>query len=73
MAGHAARFRTFIDYVERHGLNHVFQPGEDPAAFDAKVAAVDFPPPVGRPSLPRGPSRPADRQAAAARARETVA
>ena len=52
MAGHAARYRTFIDYVEGHGLKHVFQPGEDPAAFDAKVAAVDFPPPVGRRRFP---------------------
>lgn len=48
MAGHAARYRTYIEYVERHGLKHVFQPGEDPAAFDARVAAVHFPPPVGR-------------------------
>ena len=46
MAGHPARFRNFIDYVERHGLKHIFQPGEDPAAFDARVAAVQFPPPV---------------------------
>ena len=52
MAGHAARYRTFIDYVEGHGLKHVFQPGEDPAAFDAKVAAVDFPPPVARRRFP---------------------
>ena len=52
MAGHAARYRTFIDYVEGHGLKHVFQPGEDPAAFDAKVAAVHFPPPVGRRRFP---------------------
>ena len=48
MAGHAARFRTFIDYVERHGLHHIFEPGEDPAAFDRRVAAVGFPPPVRR-------------------------
>ena len=28
----------FIDYVERHGLRHVFEPGEDPDAFDRRVA-----------------------------------
>jgi hypothetical protein len=43
-AGHARRFRTFIDYVERQGLRHVFQPGEDPTAFDRKIASIDFPP-----------------------------
>ena len=46
MTGHAARFRTFTDYLERHGLRHVFQPGEDPSLFDAQLAAVSFPPPV---------------------------
>ena len=46
MAGHARRFRTFIDYVERQGLRHVFQPGEDPTAFDRKMATTDFPPPA---------------------------
>lgn len=44
MAGHKQRFRTFIDYVERHGLSHVFQPGEDPRAFDARMAEIRFPP-----------------------------
>jgi len=46
MAGHARRFRTFIDYVERQSLRHVFQPGEDPTAFDRKIASIDFPPPA---------------------------
>jgi hypothetical protein len=45
-AGHAARFRTFIDYVERQGLHHVFEPGEDPTVFDRRIAAIDFPPPA---------------------------
>ena len=44
--GHAGRYRTFIDYVERHGLKHVFQPGEDPTAFDRRIAATTFPGPV---------------------------
>jgi hypothetical protein len=44
--GHAARFATFIDFVERHGLDHVFAPGEDPSSFDRRIAAIDFPPAV---------------------------
>jgi hypothetical protein len=46
IAGHPERFRRFTGYLERHGLRHVFQPGEDPAAFDRRLAAVRFPPPV---------------------------
>ncbi len=46
MSGHARRFRTFTTYLESHGLPHVFQPGEDPSLFDARLAAVRFPPPV---------------------------
>lgn len=53
MDGHAARFRTFIDYLERHGLHHVFEPGEDPHAFDQRIAATDFPPVVKRRRNPR--------------------
>ena len=51
--GHAARFRTFTDYLAKHGLRHVFEPGEDPAAFDARLAATDFPPAVGYTGVPR--------------------
>jgi hypothetical protein len=46
LAGHAERFRTFIDYVERHGLHHIFEPGEDLTKFDRQVAEVDYPPAV---------------------------
>ena len=46
MAGHPERFRRFTAYLESHRLGHVFAPGEDPALFDAKLAAVAFPPPV---------------------------
>ena len=44
--GHAARFERFIRFVEGHGLRHVFEPGEDPTAFDRRIAAIDFPPAV---------------------------
>ncbi len=47
MRGHAARFATFNDFLGRHGLHHVFEPGEDPHAFDRRVAETPFPPAVG--------------------------
>jgi hypothetical protein len=50
--GHAARFRTFTDYLAKHGLRHVFEPGEDPAAFDARLAATEFPAAVGYTGVP---------------------
>ncbi len=46
ISGHSARFATFVDYLGRHGLQHVFTEGEDPAAFDRRVAATRFPPAV---------------------------
>jgi len=46
VTGHPARFERFIGFVERHGLRHVFEPGEDPSAFDRKIASIDFPPAV---------------------------
>ena len=46
MAGHAERFGTFIDYLERHGLHHIFEPGEDLTKFDRQVAEVRYPPAV---------------------------
>jgi polysaccharide pyruvyl transferase len=46
IAGHLERFRRFTGYLERHGLRHVFEPGEGTSAFDERIAAVRFPPPV---------------------------
>lgn len=46
MAGHPERFRRFTGYLDKQRLRHVFQEGEDPSLFDAKLASVDFPPPV---------------------------
>lgn len=57
-AGHPARLRVFLDYLERHGLSHVFrEPAPDPS-FDARVATTDWPPPVTAASRisTRGPS-----------------
>ena len=42
-ANHKKRYDTFIGYVERHGLSHVFQPGEDPTLFEQKVASIRYP------------------------------
>jgi hypothetical protein len=44
--GHPARFATFVAFLERHGLRHVFSEGEDRSAFDARVAATPYPPAV---------------------------
>lgn len=44
--GHAARFATFADYLERHGLEHVFRPGQDTLAFGRQLQATPFPPAV---------------------------
>ncbi len=44
--GHAGRFATFAAYLARHGLRHVFEPGEDPDAFLRQVAATAYPPAI---------------------------
>lgn len=41
--GHAARFRTFIDYLERHGLDHIHRSGAPSPSFEARKDAIDFP------------------------------
>jgi hypothetical protein len=46
-AGHRERFDRFTAFLGDHGLGHVFQAGEDPAAFDRQVAALRFPEAVG--------------------------
>jgi hypothetical protein len=46
VAGHAARFAVFAEFMHRHGLRHIFEPGEDAEAFDRRVAAVAYPPAV---------------------------
>jgi len=55
-SGHAARFATFVSYLGRHGLQHVFTEGEDADAFDRRIAATRFPPAV---TASRGGTRPA--------------
>jgi hypothetical protein len=44
--GHAARFATFVGYLERHGLDHIFRSGDPEPTFDARMDATPFPPAV---------------------------
>lgn len=44
--GHAARFRTFLDYLDRHGLDHIHRSGEPDPSFDTRKDATDYPPAV---------------------------
>jgi hypothetical protein len=46
VSAHPARWETFAAFLGRHGLNHVYAESESPDAFDAKLAATNFPPPV---------------------------
>jgi hypothetical protein len=59
VANHGERFRRYVDYLDEHGLPHIFAPGETGARFDAAVAAVDYPPVVraGRPAPDATPAR----------------
>lgn len=42
------RFDRFADFLGAHGLQHVYEPGQDPTRFDRRVAAVRWPGDVGR-------------------------
>lgn len=46
MTGHAERWDRMQAFLDKQGLRHVFLPGESPDAFDERLAAVTFPPPV---------------------------
>lgn len=46
IAGHRRRFDVFAEYLEKHGLRHVFQAGEDPDGFHRRVEKTDYPPAV---------------------------
>jgi hypothetical protein len=46
-SGHHARWETFAGYLTEHGLRHAYDAnGDRGAAFDARLALTDFPPPV---------------------------
>ena len=44
--GHAARLATFVAYLDRHRLDHVFRSPPVEPAFAARLATTVFPPPV---------------------------
>jgi hypothetical protein len=41
--GYPRRLRTFLDYLERHGLDHIHRSGEPSPTFDARKAAMPHP------------------------------
>jgi Polysaccharide pyruvyl transferase len=46
-AGHPQRWATFAGYLDEHGLEHAYRPGEDRGkAFDATLATTKYPAPV---------------------------
>jgi hypothetical protein len=44
--GHARRFANFAEFLARHGLNHIYEAGQDPEAFERRVADTIFTPAV---------------------------
>ena len=44
---HPALWERFAAFLERHDLRHVFAPGENPQAFNDRLATTNFPAPVG--------------------------
>ncbi|WP_435113106.1 polysaccharide pyruvyl transferase family protein [Nocardiopsis synnemataformans] len=45
--GHGERFERMTGYVEKHGLPHIFQPGQDGgAAFEQRINSIEFTPAV---------------------------
>ncbi len=45
--GHPALWERFAAFLGRHDLRHVFAPGENPQAFNDRLATTKFPAPVG--------------------------
>ncbi|MDR0285020.1 MAG: polysaccharide pyruvyl transferase family protein [Propionibacteriaceae bacterium] len=44
VAGHPKRWARLLAFLDRQGVPHVYRPGESPAAFDSRLAAVRYPP-----------------------------
>jgi hypothetical protein len=45
-AAYDERFRTYLTFLERNGLEHVYTPGNESDEFAARVAATTFAPPL---------------------------
>ncbi|HET9850906.1 MAG TPA: polysaccharide pyruvyl transferase family protein [Candidatus Limnocylindrales bacterium] len=50
IAGHAARWQRFADYLASHRLDHVFAHPGAAAVFDAEVASTAYPAPLASPA-----------------------
>lgn len=47
LKGHDERFDRMLGYVEKHGIPHVFQEGQDGgAAFEERLHSIEFTPPI---------------------------
>jgi hypothetical protein len=46
-AAHLGLWKIFAAFLGRHRLRHVFSEGENPGAFNERLASTEFPPPVG--------------------------
>lgn len=46
LGGHAQRFATYAQFLDKNGLRNVFTDGDGGAAFEARMTAVDLPPPI---------------------------
>lgn len=46
VAGHGERWTRMEAFLAKHELRHNFLPGETPAAFDERLAGLEFPAPV---------------------------
>jgi hypothetical protein len=66
LRGHARRWQVFAGYLERHGLQHSFNEANDAAAFDRRIAEIDFPGPITAPGLRHRAGRGARRLAGGA-------
>lgn len=45
--GHAGRFRTYLGFLEKNGLDHIWSTGHEISTFDDRLAALTFPPGIG--------------------------
>jgi hypothetical protein len=46
VTGHARRFATYTQFLAKNGLRNTFSDGDAGAAFEARMATVDLPPPI---------------------------
>lgn len=47
VSGHRERFDRFVQFLDKHGLENTFTHGDAGAAYEARVASLQLPEPVG--------------------------